>query len=84
MTKRARINLLAAAIIAAGGLALGGVEQLQAAVFGGCEDMYAAMERKSDACFNSGGTSFSWSGSCSSSGYSLNTSCSYMVLPPPE
>ena len=75
MNKRFGINLLAAAVIAVGGFALTGATPATAAVFGGCEDMRAALQEDVNQCAGMGGTSLSYSGSCGSEGYTLSTTC---------
>ncbi|HEX8452344.1 MAG TPA: hypothetical protein VF647_09625 [Longimicrobium sp.] len=76
MKKRMGINLLAAAIIAAGGLSLTGVTPAQAAtVVGGCENMLDAIAEHAQDCWDMGGTRMTYTGSCSSEGYTLETSC---------
>lgn len=76
MKKRMGINLLAAGVIAVGGLALAGVTPAQAAIaFGGCEDMEAAIDENAQECWDLGGTRMTYSGSCGSNGYTLETNC---------
>lgn len=74
MTIQTKLNLLAAGVIAVGGLALAkpvAAEPVQ----GGCDAMYAALDAAVARCGSMGGTSLSWSGACSSTGYRLNTTC---------
>lgn len=76
MTRRFKINVLAAAIIAAGGVALFTPPANAAARFAaGCASMQAARMQAYESCANAGGTGFASSGSCSDSGYSLSTTC---------
>lgn len=75
MNVRSRVNLLAVVIVAAGGFALSTPATANAAVFGGCEDLEAALDRKAEQCWDLGGSELHYSGSCSSTGYSLNTEC---------
>jgi hypothetical protein len=77
MMKRFTINALATVILAAGGVALSGASPAEASSFDGCDNYRAArMEHMTD-CMNSGGTSFSSSGWCSSTGYYLESNCTY-------
>lgn len=78
MSKRQGINLLAGAIVLAGGLSLSAARPAQAAAtLNPCTDLTTAVNEASDECFASGGKSFRWSGSCTSSGYTLSTVCTY-------
>lgn len=77
MTKRSKLNLLAALVIAGGGIALGDVTPATAATVDGCANMKTALAEERDACFSSGGKRMTYSGSCSSSGYYLETNCYY-------
>jgi acyl transferase domain-containing protein len=76
MNKRMGINLLASSVIALGGLTLAGATPARAAeAFGGCENMRAAIEENASECWDLGGSRMTYSGTCSSSGYSLETNC---------
>ena len=75
--KRQTINLVAGAIVLAGGFSLSSARPAKAAVIDGCTDLVSAVNEESDSCFATGGRSFRWSGSCGSNGYTLSTVCTY-------
>ena len=75
--KNIRINILAAAVIALGGLSLAGAQPAEAADLGPCDDFRTARMAALMECAESGGTAFQSSGSCGSEGYTLNTTCYY-------
>lgn len=78
MTRRFQINLLAAAVIAAGGLSLSAAPATaSSAKPDGCTAFHAARLQAFQECAGSGGVAFSSSGSCGSEGYTLTTTCYY-------
>ncbi len=74
MTTRSRINLLAFAVIVAGGAMLSAAKPAAAAGFTPCDKFFKSLAAESDECTKAGGT-YSWSGGCGSEGYTLNSSC---------
>jgi hypothetical protein len=75
MSKRLRINLLAAVIITGGGIALSGAPALAAVGYSYCDDMMASLDEKLQECADMGGTRMRYDGACTSNYYSLNTVC---------
>lgn len=78
MIKQRRINVLAALVIAAGGLILSAPQSAKASSFDGCSDAQALINRRSEACAAMGGE-FSFSGWCNATEYSVTTSCTYLL-----
>lgn len=76
MTTRSRINLLAFAVIVAGGAMLSTAKPAAAAAFTPCEKFLKNLAAESSECNNAGGT-YTWSGGCGSEGYTLNGSCTF-------
>jgi len=74
MAFRFKLNLAAAAVIAAGALMLSGTRPAHAAAFDGCAKMRKAIFEGSLSCADVGGT-YTYSGSCSGETYSLEASC---------
>jgi len=75
MTKRFKINAFAAAVIAAGSISLLASPARAETAVDGCASMMAARMQAYETCASLGGTGFSSTGSCSSSGYTLSTTC---------
>jgi hypothetical protein len=78
VTRRFKINLLAAAVIGAGGLSLSAAPATASSgAMTPCDDFRAARMQALTECAGSGGVAFQSSGSCGSEGYTLNTTCYY-------
>lgn len=82
MTTRAKLNLFAAAIIAAGATALTGPTPAQAAEsFGPCDTMNAALQEAASECWaRDGAVKFTYSGYCGADGWNLQTNCYVQMM----
>lgn len=80
MINHRRINLLAACVIAVGGLVLSAPAGATAAALDGCSDAEALVVARKAACPGTFSGGVRW---CNATEYSVVTSCSYMILPPP-
>jgi hypothetical protein len=80
MVNKRRINLLAACIIAVGGVVLSAPAGATAVVRDGCSDAEALVAARRAACPGTFSGTVRW---CNATEYSVVTSCSYQILPPP-
>ena len=75
MRMRSKLNLFAATIIVAGGFALITAPPAEAAFEDGCMKMRKRIMEESTNCGEGGGT-YTYSGTCTSTSYTLTSSCS--------
>ena len=76
MSIRSKLNLFAASIIVAGALMLSSAPPAEAALADGCASMKKRIMEEGGKCTSVGG-SYTYVGSCTSSGYELNASCEF-------
>ncbi len=71
------MNLFAAVIIMAASVGVSTTDAAEpvAVTYLSCADMAAALDSAAERCWDMGGSSLSYSGSCSDSGYVLSVTC---------